>query len=1198
MKQQHLRTLLLAAGVSLCLASVAQGESYDLRDVKGIEAFGGSVVARGLLDKNGFVVADPAFKQIFEAYIKSPQIEAPSETNHFGESLPSFITTDSAWHTYHVLLEEGVKELEQIQSKRLLDFSRGLLAAVKSHKDSGELVWFVSVGLALQDAAHRQSLASEEKRVVEELRSGSQPVVMPVGFPLSPLQFRAQSFYTHSPELSDYFAARQWYASAVFRLSDPLETKMAVVLARLIEDRPELLLLWKQLSEPFDIFLAPAEDGSIPEYVETAKSVSGTNNVDHSITDGQIAEIQKRLESRLPLPQVSDQLLSPQQYAEFSKQTRGFRLLPPRRLPCAVCFHNTVDPRIPGRMYPSGLDFLAASPVLRSPAAVRAVESQFGKQVSELILKTECGPMPDSLHGDAMRLLARLQEPLPASVPAALRTEAWSDLQLWTQLGAWAEQRHTWALHTKLSVTSLGIVVPPKGMVAPYPGFFSGLATLTRRTADAFEKAGLEQRFEAKAVASELLALLTLSQNVRTAEGFKELEKRSGEMEQHGQFRNRYYEKHRTQLEKDGSRDAYKKLEKELEDLARRCATSGQANSAETETLRLFYDCRQNIARLLKDFTPVCDRLAELAKKSLTGQALTEEDAKWIEDYGVTLAGFHFYYGNSYVVPRDDFPIVTRVFSNPLTDSMLYAGLARPQALYVIVKDGKSQQLYRGAVMTYREFVRPNEQLLDDETWREMIAKGQTPPAPPFTRSFLAGKSVADWMKSLRELKFDADYDEAGNILWHLGSQATEKQLPELIRMMLEIPEGTNAHRMERWIEQVQEGTWVTNDFESSADWISEVREGIADIIAGLPWESCQADLIPLLVSTNAALADAAAHILVEQPARLNAEPLITKFDSQPTRTRRLYCAILSRLPQQTDVTRKLLLQALRDREDGVRWQAAVAIATAKWSDEQSNTALLECLNDTNEFVAAAAAHSLAKLGATKAGPALHAKLKAPQSTNAPGGEFERQAATITKDIRSDFNRGPGYDLLDPDHLEMRIGMRVPERAKEMAKRRFPPQPFALPMRDYTLVDALIEALGDLGYVAAADDLFKLRGNDHNSVATRALSKLSPKRLTDELLAIATDKQVNSFLRERALVTLCNIPATNRVRDLVPLLDDTTPIEYERPIPGPEWRICDRTAVSIGVLLGWESPMMPVFVRPELREEFMKQAREWASKEP
>ena len=73
---------------------------------------------------------------------------------------------------------------------------------------------------------------------------------------------------------------------------------------------------------------------------------------------------------------------------------------------------------------------------------------------------------------------------------------------------------------------------------------------------------------------------------------------------------------------------------------------------------------------------------------------------------------------------------------------MLYVGLGRPQALYVVVRHGESLQLYRGAMMAYREFVLPNDQLLDDQSWREWIARGQEPPAPPFTRSFQAETSA------------------------------------------------------------------------------------------------------------------------------------------------------------------------------------------------------------------------------------------------------------------------------------------------------------------------------------------------------------------------------------------------------------------------------------------------------------------------
>ena len=159
---------------------------------------------------------------------------------------------------------------------------------------------------------------------------------------------------------------------------------------------------------------------------------------------------------------------------------------------------------------------------------------------------------------------------------------------------------------------------------------------------------------------------------------------------------------------------------------------------------------------------------------------------------------------------------------------------------------------------------------------------------------------------------------------------------------------------------------------------------------------------------------------------------------------------------------------------------------------------------------------------------------------------------------------------------------------------RLPPRPFSLPNHNYDRATALIEALGDLNYLPVTDELFKLRGTDHDAESTRALAKLAPDRLTGELLATALDKQVDSYIREQALVTLCNISATNRVRDLVPLLDDTTQIEYSRPLPGAEWRVCDRAAETIAILLGWENGRMLMFNRPEQREATMNRVREWA----
>lgn len=1080
-------------GLVIIQNNTARCQTYDLKNVKDIQAFQGSAEAEKILANNGFVVADPFFKQIFQAYIESPMTGQPSDKNPMGTYLPSFITTDSAWDTYHFLLEEGVKQLEMIQAQRLQIFS-GKLLEVARKKNEPDLASFASVGEALQDANFLQTLNGDEKKIVDALRNGANPVNVPIGFDLSPLQFRAQSFYADSPELSDYFAARQWYASVVFRLTNPRETRLAITLAALVNDDSELSNLWKQLSDPYDELLGKSEDGTVQQYVAATEAIVGTNNPSSALSDAQIEKIQQNLNNQLPLPAVNDQWLSQEQYLQFGKETRGFRLLPPRRLPDGVCFQEIVDPIIPGRAYPSGLDFFAASPILRSPAAIRAERNEFGKNITETILKTDCGPMPDSLHGEAMQLLAKLQEPLPAQVPAAMRTDAWGDLQLWSQLGAWAEQRHTWALHTKQNAEVMGIVSPPPGMVAPYPEFFSGLAKLTRETAMALEKAGLGGHFDIATVAGDLLKQLRQADKLKilsadmmkqdrqsgvfrkTAESdeYEKLESGLGQLTGFlNEIENRYYETNRAEVRAMGWQNIENKLHQDIEALAIRC-TNGQANADDTRVLRAFFDCRQDIVRPINDFAPVCDRLAILAKKCLDNETLTEDDAAWIKNYGITLAGFHFYGGNSYEVPEDNFPIVTRIFDNATTDSTLYAGLARPQALYIIIQSGHSLQLYRGAVMTYREFVQPNSKLLDDDSWREMLSKGQTPPPPLFTKSFYAQAGVNELLEKLTELIVERgtgddenSYQEVQDVLSQISSSATDKDLPVLMK----------------YLKQTNDENW-------------DIVDALAETIGQLQWQSYQNQIIGLLSSPGHFLSEAAARILIGKPDWLDTTALTSNFDQQLPQTRRLYCAILSHLPQQTENTGKLLLQALKDPDAGVRWQAALAIKDAGWNNAQSQAALVNTLDDKNEYVAAAAAYSLGQLGATNAAPTLLSKLVTTlQSSNAPPDELQRQAFEITTAIRGDENEA--VRVLDPDNQAIRLDIESAEvlanfkRSAAFMKNRFPPEFLSRRIHNYDLATALIEALGDLRYQPAANELSKLHGTDYDFEATQALSTLA-----------------------------------------------------------------------------------------------------------
>jgi len=1127
---------------------------HDLGKVEGMKGFVGSEAARKLLTRNGFVVTGQQFKQIFAAYI--------------GGALPKFITTDSAWHTYYVLLEEGVMQLEEDQAKRLREFSRKLVAAAEKRAKAGkpgfdDLADFASVGLALQDASFRKTLPKEQAGIVGALTSGSGLVTVPVGFPLMAERFRAKSFYTKSSALADYFAARQWYAVVDFRLRNDRETALAVKLAMLIHGNPELSGLWGQLSEPYDALLAKAEDGTVRVYAAAAIEVLG-KGASVSGVEKVVPAIRKLLAARLSDPKVNDQLLTPAQYADFKTEIKGFRLLPPRRLPSAVCFQNTVDPKITGRMFPSGLDFLVACKTLRSPAAKRALEGRAGKGVAAAVARADSGRLPESLHGEALKLLAVLQKPAPKQAPTPLRTRAWADKQLWTQLGAWAEQRHTWALHTKLTIHYLGMAREPAGMVSPYPEFFEGLGRLSQATARVLDKVGVGKSFDAQAAAKDLLAHIKIYRRLRqamkkgglrSAHQRKQLQADAAKVDRLFTFLLEYTSQLGTAIrDEPGAEVVLKKVEK----LAGKCATSGKVSKDDTTVLKLFARSSGEVSVLLGEFAALCDRLARIARRQLAGKDLAEEDEGVIKGYGVALAKFHFYGGNSWLTPRDDFPIITPIFISPPGNKseILYAGLARPHALYVIAKAGGKLRLFRGAVMSYREFRRSMHQPLDDESWKALVKAGPVPPPSVFTRSFLAGMTAREVIEILRSGKTYSDIDNVAGrditkamiglidkgkhprtswLIEHLCRRCTDEDAGDLVALMAKVP---------------KDGGFAE----------------LALTLAEMPWKPHRARLMKMLHDRIPKRADAAAYILSRKPGDIDAAELVKRFDKQTVRTKRLYCFLFGCVPKAGEGVKKALLGALRHPDDGLRWQAADAIARGGLKDRDIIAALVRLIEDTNEFVASAAVRALADLKADKAAPAMLARLKkGVRPRNITSSVSHRQTEAITGATRY----GGSVALMV---LRQRLGIAA-----------------GLP----SLGEALVEALGVLGHKPATKQLEAMFAGNYAPEAIEALRAIDPKHHVDRLVTLALNKKADILGREEALEKLREVRSTGVATRLLPLLEETT--AFSGSYNDKQWRVCDQAAQTIASLLDWKDNLSK-FSEIQERKKLIAKIRQWAKR--
>ncbi|MCC6798480.1 MAG: DUF3160 domain-containing protein [Anaerolineae bacterium] len=140
----------------------------------------------------------------------------------------------------------------------------------------------------------------------------------------------------------------------------------------------------------------------------------------------------------------------------------------------------------------------------------------------------------------------------------------------------------------------------------------------------------------------------------------------------------------------------------------------------------------------LRTFGAQSARLAEIARKELAGEPLSEDDF-WM------ILGFH---NDLYVLlytlwqgegEPDPVALVTDVASNPSVGTALQEAVGEVDYIYVVVTlpDG-SLQLTRGGVFSYYEFLHDINDRMTDGEWRAQVASGDLPPRPAWTSAFFS----------------------------------------------------------------------------------------------------------------------------------------------------------------------------------------------------------------------------------------------------------------------------------------------------------------------------------------------------------------------------------------------------------------------------------------------------------------------------
>ena len=684
----------VAAGLDNIENKLQFTTGYPGKDWEGKDTFGYWLATTlsdetiDLIAKNGFAISDSRnFREFFGLY----------EINRYNY-VPSFITTDSALHSFHLVFEYVLKDLEQqklFQALSLLSHNMVVAcdAQYKAVQGAGfenaalRNVAFFSVGASLLDAdfsvpEYARDLVAQELALIEAhngieaspiINAGATYTNATEAYLADYTQYIPRSHYTLTPELTAYFKAMMWYGQMTLRSSHEDEVKSALLQVSALQD-PELANLWTVIFEPTNFFVGECDDITWIQYREALTGVyNGTLGDLKAITDSaSFANALKEIKKLEPPAINSIPIFSENLQPDRDGAITGYRFMGQRFTIDGVIMQRLIDRETQDRMLPKALDIPAA---FGSSEAYAILESE-GEFEKYAALAENMGKVKDYVAGveestwhsniywswlDMLRPLA--DEPGEAGMPSFMRNQAWTRKELNTFLSSWTELKHDTLLYSKPPMAEMGggggePPPPPddRGYVEPNPEVFGRLSSLTKMLTD-----GLAQR--------ELLT--------------------------------------------DPAREALGVLEY------------------------------------------LADTCRIIAEKELANQALTDEEYEFIRTYGGELehifdttkedeivAWLGWYYRDQYLHEHPS-ALVADVATDP-NGFVLQEATGFAKEIYVAFPRDGQVVLARGLTFSHYEFTVPMPERMTDNDWHQRLNNGEVPDFDDWKMAFISDATAAD----------------------------------------------------------------------------------------------------------------------------------------------------------------------------------------------------------------------------------------------------------------------------------------------------------------------------------------------------------------------------------------------------------------------------------------------------------------------
>lgn len=674
----------------------AYSVSQNLSNVTNAGDFTFSDAAKNLLVKNAFVVKPSYNNEFFPLY----------ESNRYSYT-PSFITTDSMLHNYHLMFDFLLKQLEEQKlAAELKQLNANMLSeALNQYNSLKGTEWenaakrnigFFAVGSKLLDSSANvpsvvANEVNQELALIEAHQGIEKSPVMNIGGGQDTMidtpqgsqslealkedysQYIPRGHYDKTEQLKAYFKSMMWYGRLTFRMKNDDEVKSALLIT-LALNKENNQNGWNKIYEPVNFFVGKSDDITYYQFKDLAEKIYGANATIQSVSSDKNKLVSFIDETKtLEPPQINSMpIFQASIQADREKEIKGFRFMGQRFTIDAAIFQRLVTREVgpkgescdkapfnSGRMLPKGLDIPSA---MGSEEALNILKNQgetqhacYPENMSKM--QTYLSGLPvenwtQNLYWGWLYQLRPLLDEKSNGYPSFMQNTAWARKELNTFLGSWSQLKHDTILYAKQTYAELGGGGPEKkddrGYVEPNPYVYARLASLLKMTNE-----GLEMR-----------GLLTASM-----------------------------------------KDNLSKMEQ--------------------------------LAMSLKT----------ISEKELNNENLTDADYELIRSYGGQLE--HLWLeinkdepqykelGQRDFLDQNPAAIVTDVATDP-NGQVLEEGTGKIFEIYVVVPVDGKLRIAKGGVYSYYEFTWPMSDRLTDKKWRDLLNSGQAPALPSWTDVFVA----------------------------------------------------------------------------------------------------------------------------------------------------------------------------------------------------------------------------------------------------------------------------------------------------------------------------------------------------------------------------------------------------------------------------------------------------------------------------